>query len=297
VEITLGCKKWSGGQQYGLRLYDSDIKILGTILVHPSANKHWNFFSEFGERVLAGKHPSAYSRHVTVSDGENNIDATATFSQDGSSFQGYITASHGTWLYDYVINRMGDDLRCEYLVGIDKDFVLIPQANNSIDVELDKKEKIGKHRVKKLLRKSHGRIPGQNLAEIGLYFELLEYDRLKSEFPQSTHKVLHRYPSIFSEIQILKSNNISCDIDIVTKNDKVVKCVEVKSVSMDEGEIPFSITLREWESRVWCRKRNIPYEIVVYRHFHYQKIRREVIRADDKLKRWASGYYCLLANP
>ncbi|MFC1875491.1 hypothetical protein ACFLY3_05040 [Chloroflexota bacterium] len=296
MKITLGCKKWSRGKQCGFRLYDSDIKMLGTILVYPSANKYWNSFSEFGGKVLAGKLPSAYSRYVTISDGENNINATATFAQDGNSFQGYITASHGTWLFDYVTDRMGDDLKCEYLVRIDGDFVLIPHVDNSVYVELAKEEKTGKDKVKKLLKKSHGQVPRPNLVKIGLYFELLEYDSLKSEFPQSTHKVLHRYPSIISEIQLLKSNNISCDIDVVTKNDNVMKCVEVKSVSLDE-EIPFNLTLREWESRVWCRKHNIPYEIVVYHHFRYQKIRRVVIQVDDKLKRWPSGYYCLLTNP
>ena len=69
--------------------------------------------------------------------------------------------------------------------------------------------------------------------EVGLYFELLEYGRLKSEFTQHSYQVLHRYPSINSNIQLLKQNNISCDIDVATKDGEIVKCVEVKSVSLD----------------------------------------------------------------
>ena len=93
----------------------------------------------------------------------------------------------------------------------------------------------------------------------------------------------------------MNENNISCDIDIATNAGEVVKCVEIKSISMDE-EAPFELSIRQWHSRVWCRRHRIPYEIVVYHHFRYQVIRRVVIEVGDKLKRRPSGYYCTLAS-
>jgi len=172
-----------------------------------------------------------------------------------------------------------------------EDFVLIPVKIKSIYDELDKKEKSGKRKVRKLLKKSQGFISHQNALEIGLYFESLELERLRSEFTESYHQVFHRYPSIHSSVQWLKQNNVSCDIDVATKDGKVIRCVEVKAVSMSE-ETPFNLTSREWNSRIWCKKQKIPYEIVVYHHFQYQVIKRKVILATDKLRRIPSGYYC-----
>lgn len=290
MNITLGCKRWSRNRQYGFRLYVPGIKRLGTILTYPSSDNYWDSFDEFGEQVIAGHLPKAYSRSVTISNGANSITVTATFAHHGNTFQGYITALKNTWLMDYVTNRMDIDLQCEYLVRSDKDFILIPFEDNSVHEELDKKDKIGKRKVRKLFKKSHG-VPKQNIAEVGLYFELLEYEKLKSEFRRSSYQVLHRYPSINSNIQLLKQNNISCDIDVATKTGEIVKCVEVKSISLDE-EAPFNLTLREWDSRVWCHRHKIPYEIIVYHHFRYQNINRVVINVEDKLKRRPSGYFC-----
>lgn len=299
MEIALGCKRWSRNRQYGFRIYVPDIQRLGTILMHhPSSNNSWGSFNEFRDQVIAGNYPPAYSRSATISNGKNSINVNATFAHHGRTFQGYITAPINTWLMDYVTSRMDADLKCEYLVRSDRDFILIPsEANvNSVYVELEKKDKIGKRKVRKLInKKSQGSFPEQKAIEIGLYFEELEFERLKSEFPNSSYQVLHRYPSINSSIHLLNQNNISCDIDITTNAGKVVKCVEVKSISMGE-ETPFNLTIREWDSRVWCRRHRIPYEIVVYYHFRYQTIRRVVIEVGDKLKRRPSGYFCYLAD-
>jgi len=291
VRITLGCKRWSRNQQYGFRIYAPDIRRLGSILIYPSSDKKWESFDDFRDEVIAGYYPEAYSRSVVISDGGNSINVVATFATHGRTFQGYITAPLSTWLMNYVTNRMGLDLKCEYFVHTDQDYILIPAEGKSIYEELDKKDKMGKKKVRKLLKKSQGSIPEQNAIEIGLYFEVLEFERLKSEFPQSSYQVLHRYPSINSSIHLLRQNNISCDIDVASNAGEIVKCIEVKSISMGE-ETPFNLTIREWDSRSWCRKHNIPYEIVVYYHFRYQMIKRVVIEVGDKLKRRPSGYFC-----
>ncbi|MBA7688530.1 hypothetical protein ES703_97014 [subsurface metagenome] len=293
MKITLGCKRWSWNRQYGFRIYTPDIRRLGTILIHPSSDNKWNSFDDFREQVTAGNYPEAYSRSVSISDGENSIDVSATFAAHGRTFQGYITAPLNTWLMDYVINRMGTNLKCEFLVRSDQDFILVPSEVTSVYDELDKKDKMGKRKVHKLLKKSRGSIPKQNAIEIGLYFEVLEFERLKSEYPSTSYQVLHRYPSINSSIQLLRHNNVSCDIDVATNTEEIVKCVEVKAISMGE-EAPFNLTIREWNSRSWCRRHNIPYEIIVYYHFRYRMIRRVVIEVGDKLKRRPSGYLCYL---
>jgi len=245
--------------------------------------------------VIAGDRPEAYSRSVIISDGENSINVNATFATHGRTFQGYITAPLNTWLMDYVTNRMDFDLKCEYLVNTDQDYILIPAKVYSVYEELDKKDKMGKKKVHKLLKKSHGSIPEQNAIEIGLYFEVLEFERLKYEFPQSSYQILHRYPSINSGIHLLKQNNISCDIDVATNAGEIVKCIEVKSIGVGE-ETPFNLTIREWNSRLWCLRHNVPYDIIVYYHFRYQIIRRAVIEVGNKLKRRPSGYFCYQAS-
>lgn len=295
MRITLGCKRWSWDRQYGFRIYAPDIKRLGSILVHPSSDGKWSSFNDFRDRVIAGYYPEAYSRSVIISNGKNSIEVSATFATHGRTFQGYMTAPLNTWLMDYVKNRMGLDLKCEYLVHKDQDYVLIPAEVKSVYDELDKKDKIGKRKIRKLLKKSQGSIPEQKAIEIGLYFEVLEFERVKSEYPSPSYQVLHRYPSINSSIHLLKQNNISCDIDVATSAGDIVKCIEVKSTSMSE-ETPFNLTIREWDSRLWCRKHNIPYEIIVYYHFRYQIIKRVVIEVGDKLKRRPSGYFCYPAG-
>jgi len=295
MRITLGCKRWSWDRQYGFRIYAPDIKRLGSILIHPSSDGKWNSFNDFRDEVISGCHPEAYSRSVTISNVESNLEVSTTFAAHGRTFQGYITAPLNTWLMHYVKDRMGLDLKCEYLVHKDRDYVLIPDEATSVYDELDSKEKIGKRKVRKLLKKSKGSIPEQRLIELGLYFEVLEFERLKSEYPSPSYQVLHRYPSTNSSIHVLKQNNISCDIDVATSAGDIVKCIEVKSISMDE-ETPFNLTIREWDSRMWCRKHGIPYEIIVYNHFRYQIMKRTVIEVGDKLKRRPSGYLCYPAS-
>jgi len=291
MRITLGCKRWSRNQQYGFRIYAPDIHRLGSILKYPSVDNKWDSFDQFRDQVIAGNYPEAYSRSVVISDGESRINVNATFATHGRTFQGYITAPLNTWLMDYVTSRMGFDLKCEYLVHAPQDIILIPAKVKSVYDELNKKDKAGKRKLRRLLKRSQGSIPEQNALEIGLYFESIESERLKSEYPETSHQIFHRYPSIHSSIDLLRQNNISCDIDVATKGGEIVKCVEVKAISMSE-ETPFNLTIREWNSRVWCRRQKIPYEIVVYYHFRYQVIKRIVIKVADKLKRTPSGYFC-----
>jgi len=298
MRITLGCKRWSRGHQYGFRIYVPDIQRLGAMLVaHPSSDSNWSSFEAFRQEVIAGNYPPAYSRAATISNGSKSINVTVTYAHHGRTFQGYVTAHINTWLMNYVRNRMDTDLKCEYLVRDDRDFILIPSRPNvsSVYVELDKKDKMGRKRVRKIVnRRSHGHFPADKALEIGLYFEDRELEKLKAEFPSPPYQVIHRYPSVDSNVPLLYENNVSCDIDIVTNAGQVVKCVEVKSVSMDD-EAPFELSIRQWNSRVWCRRHRIPYEIAVYHHFRYQAIRRAVVAPGDKLKRRPSGYYCIPA--
>ena len=46
------------------------------------------------------------------------------------------------------------DLRCEYLVRTNRDIILIPHDDISVYVEIDKKDKAGKKKVRKLIKKS-----------------------------------------------------------------------------------------------------------------------------------------------
>jgi Holliday junction resolvase-like predicted endonuclease len=219
------------------------------------------------------------------------LEATATIAKHGeSSVQGYITASHGSWLYSYVESRLGEDLICEYLIQPSKDLVLIPLEGDSLADILEETETRARQKVRKcLIQKRYG--PPPDAKEIGLYFEILEFELLRSQFPGPSYYILHRYPAIDSDIAFLRENDISCDIDVTTKKGNVVRCVEVKSVSGAPGS-PFSLTPREWDSRVWCAKHEIPYDIVVYYHARCQTIERLVVPATARLKHEPSGYWC-----
>src|SRR6266487_733048 len=102
ARISLGCKSWSRGAQFGFRIYADDIRWLVPLLVYPSSDGRWLTLSAFYEEILKGRKAAAYSRLVLIYDGKRSHQATATIAWHGRSVQGYITAPRGTWLYDYV---------------------------------------------------------------------------------------------------------------------------------------------------------------------------------------------------
>lgn len=290
MNIKLGCKCWSRGQQYGFRIYAPGIRSLVPHLAHPSADARWSCLADFHQQVMAGRHPLAYSRRVTISDGSRMIEATATIATHGRSVQGYITAPLDSWLRDYVESRLSENVVCEYLVQPQQDLILIPVDESSLLDKLEQVEATAKSKVRRRLRQMrYG--PPPNAKEIGLYFEIMEFERLMNQFPAPDWRVHHRYPAIDSAVPFLRQNNVSCDIDVVTGEEEVVYCVEVKSVSGAPGSA-FNLTRREWNSREVCRRSEIPYDIVVYYHARCQVIERLVISAIAELHCEPSGYWC-----
>jgi len=288
MKILLGCKAWTSGAQHGFRIYATGIRSLVPYLTFPSANGRWPALGDFYKEAAAAHHPQAYSRHVLISDGTRTIAATATLAQHGASVQGYITAATGTWLNDYVVNRLGADLECEYAPQRNQDFILIPKATESVPDRLEAVESAARRKVRTDLRR-FGAPP--DAAEVGLFFEREELTRLQAEFAKPAWEVRHRYPAIDSSVPLLRQNDISCDIDVISRAGKVSRCVEVKSISGAPGS-PFILSRREWKSRLWCRNRNLPYSTVVYYHTHCQIIERRVIPETVNLKFEPFGYIC-----
>jgi hypothetical protein len=157
--------------------------------------------------------------------------------------------------------------------------------------KLDEVETAAKRQVQKYLRRK-GYGPPPDAREIGLHFELEEFQRLRQEAAPKRWRVLHRYPSIESAIPYLRANNISCDIDVADQADAVQRCVEVKAVGGAPGS-PFILTRREWASREWCRGNNVPYDIVVYYHVRCQIIERRVINTSEVVQHEPMGYRCV----
>ena len=132
MQLTLGCKSWSCGRQIGFRVYADDIITLVPMLNLPSIDASWDTLADFYNAVRSGTRPTAYSRRLVVFDGSRSIEATATLAKHGRTVQGYITAAHGSWLYDYVQRNMGLDLDCEYIVQDPKDLVMIPRRGDTV---------------------------------------------------------------------------------------------------------------------------------------------------------------------
>jgi hypothetical protein len=218
------------------------------------------------------------------------MEATFTIAKHGRSFQGYITASLGSWLHSYVENRLNKDVECEYLVQPVIDLILIPKDDSRVANRLEKLETRARNVVRRQLRREELG-PPPDAVEIGLYFEILEAESLEHEYPPPNWRIQHRYPAIDSAVLLLRSNNISCDIDVTTGGGEIVRCVEVKSVS-GAPRSSFNVSRREWNSREWCAEHQIPYDIVVYYHARFQVIERLVIPSDTTLKCEASGYWC-----
>lgn len=290
MNITLGCKCWSGGAQYGFRIYAADIRALVLYLVYPSADGQWRSLGDFYQELVAGHIPTAYSRSLSMSDGARTIEVTATIAKHGRSVQGYITAPLHSWLRDFVEDRLYQDLECEYLVQSSSDYVLLPAHAKSVKGVLDGIEKTARQSAQSRLRQM-GYGPPPNADEIGLYFEDLEYRRLLVEFPSPQWRVYHRHPLIDSTIPFLRTNDVSCDIDVVMSDGNVARCVEVKSVSGAPGS-RFALSRRERESRLWCNTSRIPYQIVVYYHVRCQVIERRVIEPSENMNEDPIGYWC-----
>jgi len=225
-----------------------------------------------------------------IYDGRQSLELAATLASHGATVQGYITAPHGTWLYDYVGHRLSRDLVCEYLVQPNQDLILIPRTGDTVERELQAAERLAVQKIRAEL-KSRGWSPPPKAREIGVYFELLEYERLTQAFPIPDWSVHHRYPLIDSKQPLLRRNDISCDIDVITQKQRPVRCVEVKSVSGAPGS-PFNISPREWRSRKWCRERRLQYEVVVYYHAGFESVQRVAIPKSAVLRHEPSGYWC-----
>lgn len=290
VNIVLGCKSWTRGSQFGFRVYADDIKGLVPVLVYPSSDGQWPTLSAFYEEILAGQKPRAYARSVLIRDGRQSQVVAATFAWHSGTVQGYITAPRGTWLHDYVSRRLSRDLECEYLVQRNQDLILIPRGGDTVERDLKRAERAAVQKIRTELKR-RGWAPPPKAREIGLYFELLEYERLTQAFPAPDWNVNHRYPLIDSQHSLLRRNDISCDIDVITRKQRLVRCVEVKSVSGAPGS-PFHISPREWRSREWCRARRLEYEVVVYYHAGFESVQRIEIPRSVVLTHEPSGYWC-----
>ena len=290
MKIRLGCKSWTRGAQAGFRIYADDIKALVPMLNYPSADGQWPSLSAFYQEVIAGRRPRAYAT-VLIHDGRRSLNLTATLASHGSTVQGYITAPLGTWFHDYVAKRLSRNVTCEYEVQPEHDLILIPAAGLTVERDLLKAERSAVAKIQRELKR-RGWAPPPKAREIGLYFELLEKDHLDKSFPAPDWSVNHRYPLIDSFAPLLRGNDISCDIDVITKKHRPIRCVEVKSVSGAPGS-QFHISPREWRSREWCRHRRLDYQIVVYYHAGFEFIQRIEITKSAVLQHEPSGYWCV----
>lgn len=289
MNIMLGCKSWTNGTQFGFRVYADDIKNLVPILNYQSSDGQWPSLDVFYEQIIGGAKPKAFSRSAIVFDGSQSLEVTVTLAWHSGTVQGYITAPHGTWLRDYVASNLSHDLECEYVAQPKQDLIVIPSRGYTVRRDLVKVERSALTMVRRALKK-RGWGPPPKAREIGLYFELLEYERLLQDFPTPRWTVHHRYPSIDSSTPVLRRNDVSCDID-VTRKRTPVRCVEVKSVSGAPGS-PFCISVREWNSRSWCRSCRFEYQVVVYYHADFQLVQRIVIPKSAVLRHETSGYWC-----
>lgn len=289
MNIMLGCKSWTRGTQYGFRVYANDIKNLVPILNYPSSDGQWPTLNAFYQKILDGQKPRAYSRSVLVYDGIQSLEATITLAWHSGTVQGYITAPHGTWLYDYVASKLTRDLKCEYTAQPQRDLIVIPTRGYTVNQDFSKMERSAMIKVRKELKR-RGWGPPPKAREIGLYFELFEYDQLIRDFPSPDWMVYHRYPSVDSSVPLLRRNDISCDID-VSRNSRPYRCVEVKSVSGAPGS-PFNISIREYNSRLWCKSRRLDYQIVVYYHAKFQLVERLEIAKSTVLRYEPRGFLC-----
>lgn len=285
--IKMGCKKWTGGSQLGLRIYTPSINRLIPLLDTPSDDGVWNNLGEFIQKVNRGISAKAYSKKILVlSRSQKGTPTTMTIARHGTTTQGYITAPQDTWFYGFVNHNIGEDFDFEYIPSPKGDILVIPETPRGIVKEIEQINKSIKNRIDKYCLKHHFS-PPPKAKEIGLFYEIKEKEYLE----KLGFKVYHRYPYIFTNRSTLIGRGISCDIDVFNNKGNFVKFVEVKSIAAIPGT-EFRLTVNEYESRNKCIKNGWQYEIVVYYHFRDTVIKRQVIKLFDKLKFKASGYLC-----
>jgi hypothetical protein len=85
---------------------------------------------------------------------------------------------------------MNADLECEYSPQRNQDFILIPQATESVPQRLEAVESAARRKVRADLRR-FGAPPDAD--EVGLFFEREELTRLLAEFARPAWEVRHRY--------------------------------------------------------------------------------------------------------
>lgn len=289
MQVVFGCKQWSSGHQQGFRVYSRSIRDLTAMLTLPSSDGRWSGLGDFYAQLEAGLQPAAYTRAVVLSDGTRFQPATLTIATlPPRSVQGYITAPQGSWVHQFVVTRLGEDLDVEYTPGPERDLILLPSTGASVEDDLRASDQSAEAQVSRYLRRRRFS-PPPDAKERGLFFEILEYRDRTSQLGNAW-QVTHRYPAIDSNIPILLANNVSCDIDVAGPSGEVL-CVEVKSITGAPGG-PFQMSAREWNSRIWCVAQQIPYEIVVYYHVSFKIIERRVIPAGQQLRVEPSGFYC-----
>ncbi len=286
--VKMGYKKWTYGEQKGIRVYTPAIRSLATILNVPSADGSWNSLDEFLtylEKGGEGKPP--YTRNLLVTTyGKKPLSISISVNRHDGSSQGYITAPKGTWLDATASKYLDKDFLFEYLPGPKQDVLVVSSPSADPVAERDRDTLEIQRRVRTFCAKNHYP-PPQKAREIGLYFELKEVNFLKKE----GLKPYHRYPFVYSQLEFLRKDDVSCDIDLLDVKDSFLKYVEVKAVEGAPGN-DFSLTIKEWQSRDWCSKNEIGYEIVIYYHAGHEIIERKVVAEDEKLIAEPSGYWC-----
>ena len=286
--VRMGCKRWTRGRQLGLRIYTPSIHKLAHILNLPSRDNEWDSLDDF-LNSLGEKDVPPYSRDVLIieKEGEQDyISATVTIAKHGHTSQGYITASQGTWLAEFVETNLDKDFSFEYQAAENKDLLIVPDPAKDLVAERKSEYRSIRRKVKSLNRR-HQYVAPPNAQEIGVYFETKEAELLESQgFRPSL-----RYPYVTSRISWLRQYDISCDIDVLDSDDNFVKYVEVKAVAGAPGT-SFNLTRKEWDSREKCRRNGISYKIVIYYHAGKNVLERRVIPESETLVAEPSGYWC-----
>jgi len=285
--VKMGCKKWTRGTQLGLRIYTNTITKLEPLLDVPSSDQRWATLGDFIKAIKRGLKVNAYTRRILiVSRGKQALDATMTIARHGRTTQGYITAPHRTWFYNYIKENINKNYYFEFVSASKRDLIVIPKHKGNIQIESDKDEKMMHRKVVSYYHMQKRSLP-EKANEIGLYYEIIETEYLE----KLGFRPYHRYPGLQSKNQRLAKRNISCDIDVFDRKNRFIKFVEVKSVSAAPGS-EFNLTFNEYESRKKCIKKKWLYEIVIYYHVGSNIIERRVINIDDRLIVVPSGYIC-----
>lgn len=288
----VGYKAWSGGNQIGLRIYADTIRKLRTQMRYESQDGAYRNLDQWLRELEGRNQPARYSRHAVLMLPDKQVQhCTLTISTlPPISPQGYVTAPVGSHFAELVERNLGEnlDLDIESAPNVETLILQPPPADTEI-----KKQRT---RARKALRRLSKPAP-VDLIQQGMYFEMLEFERRKTEL--SDDLVLDwRSPYIDSRLEQLRELNISCDIDVWDSAGVPQLCIEVKSIAC-VATGAFVLTRRELESREKCRTLGIPYEIVVYGfsnsgadHSNAGSDIRRVIQMSDLLNTEPNNYLC-----